>query len=110
MSGIFCEVYGNTISNRVLEFFLENQELGIAVGDMSKELGISRPKAYSEIEKLLSKNYISPSRVVGRTQLYVLNKSNLRVKLFVKDFKECLKILIKEDYSFDESSSESIVV
>ena len=110
MSGIFCEVYGDTISNRVLEFFLENQETGIAVGDMAKELKISRPKAYSEVELLLSKKYIIPSRIIGRTQLYILNKGNLRVKLFLKDFKECLKILIKEDYSFDEPSSESIIV
>ena len=94
--GAFCETYGDTIENKVLEYFLENQDLDIAVGDMSKEIRISRPKAYGVIKEFEKKEYVKKSRIVGKTQLYILNKENARVKLFLRDFKECLRLIVEE--------------
>jgi len=99
--GAFCETYGNTINNRILEYMLINQDIDFAVGDMAKELEISRPKAYEVIKSFEEKGYVKKSRIVGRTQLYILNKENKRVKLFLKDFKECLRIIV-EEYSEEE--------
>jgi len=99
--GAFCETYGDTINNRILEYVLENQDIDFAVGDMVKELKISKPKAYEVIKYFKEKGYLNKSRIVGKTQLYILNKENKRVQLFLKDFKECLK-LIAEEYSEDE--------
>lgn len=96
MKGAFCEIYGNTISNRILEYLLENQGLDFAIGDMAKELEISRPKAYAVIADFMLKGYVKRSRVIGKTQLYLLNKENLRVKLFSRDFKECLRLVAEE--------------
>lgn len=95
--GAFCETYGNTIHNRILEYTLENLDLDFAIGDMAKELDISRPKAYEEIKKFEEKDYIKKTRVVGKTQLYILNKNNNRVKLFLKDFKECLRLVVEDE-------------
>jgi len=95
--GVFCETYGNNIQNRVLEYLLENQDLDFAVGDLAKEVQISRPKAYDIIGNFEKKGYVIKSRFVGRTQLYLLNKTDKRVKLFLNDFKECLKISIEEN-------------
>ena len=103
--GVFCETYGNTIDNRILEYILENQDIDFAVGDMAKELGISKPKAYEVIKYFEVKGYISKSRLVGKTQLYKLNKEDKRVKLFLKDFKECLRLVV-EEYSEDEQNIE----
>jgi sugar-specific transcriptional regulator TrmB len=94
--GAFCETYGNTINNRVLEYLLENKNLDFAVGDMAKELGISKPKAYEVIKEFEEKGYVKKSRIIGKTQLYILNKENRRVKLFLRDFKECLKMVVEE--------------
>jgi len=94
--GAFCEIYGNTLENKFLEYLLENQDLDIAVGDAAREIRISRPKAYQIAEKFLKNNYIKKSRIIGKTQLYALSKENKRVKLFLRDFKECLKIIIEE--------------
>lgn len=99
--GAFCETYGNTIHNRILEYVLENQDIDFAVGDMAKELGISKPKSYEVIKYFEEKGYIKKSRVVSKTQLYKLNKDNKRVKLFLMDFKECLR-LIAEEYCENE--------
>ena len=94
--GAFCTTYGNTIENRVLEYLLENQDLDIAIGDLAKEVGISRPKAYDVISIFEKKEYVKKSRIIGKTQLYRLDKQNKRVKLFLYDFKACLKMVVEE--------------
>ncbi|MBD3314115.1 hypothetical protein GF345_06750 [Candidatus Woesearchaeota archaeon] len=100
MVGAFCEVYGETPDKRILEYMLENQDLDFAVSDAAREAGMSRPKAYEVIYDFEKKGYVKKSRVVGKTQLYVLNKKNDVVKLFMKDFKECLKLMLDErEYS-----------
>ncbi len=98
MIGAFCEIYGDTIENQVLEYLLENQDIDIAVGDMALELEISRPKAYQVINDFEEKRYIRKTRVVSGTQLYALNKENKRIHLFLHDFKECLR-LVSEEHS-----------
>lgn len=104
--GAFCETYGNTISNRILEYLMENEDLDFAVGDMAKELQISKPKAYEIIRDFEKKGYVKKSRIIGKTQLYMLNKENSRVKLFLRDFKECLK-LIADGYSEEPSDKNT---
>ena len=104
--GAFCETYGNTIPNRILEYLMENEDLDFAVGDMAKELEISKPKAYEIIGKFEKNGYLKKSRIVGKTQLYILNKENSRVKLFLNDFKECLRIVVEENS--EESLCENI--
>ncbi len=102
--GAFCETYGATIENRVLEYLLENQDLDVAVGDLAKELNISRPKVYDVIEDFEKKGYVVKSRIVGKTQLHKLNKDNLRVKIFLRNFDECLQLVI------DEHSGKKLMV
>ena len=108
MKGAFCETYGASIQNRVLEHLLENQNLDIAVGDMAKELRVSRPKAYDVVYSFIKKGFVVKSRVIGKTQLYKLNKENRRVQLFIRDFKECLK-LIADEYEERDIGHRSIV-
>lgn len=103
--GVFCETYGNTINNQILEYLLENQDIDFAIGDMVKETGISKPKAYEVIKEFEKKGYVKKSRIIGKTQLYLLNKENKRVKLFLKDFRECLKIVVEE---YEEKSICSV--
>ena len=103
MAGAFCEVYGNTIGNMVMEYLLENRGLDFAVGDMAKELGISRPKAYDVMKSFEKQGYACKSRVIGKTQPYLLDKGNERVKLFIKSFNECLRIIA------EENSAEALV-
>jgi len=106
-TGAFCETYGDTIRNRFLEYLLENQNLDVALGDTAREIGVSRPKAYEIASEFLKKGYLKKSRIIGKTQLYKLNKENLRVKLFLKDFKECLRIVVEENGEDDKEFSHS---
>jgi predicted DNA-binding protein YlxM (UPF0122 family) len=103
----FCEMYGNTIRNRILEYLLESQGLDFSVGDMAKEIGVSRPKAYEIIGDFEKNGRVMKSRVVGKTQLYILNMSDARVKMFMRTFKDCLKLVV-EEYSERSSKKQSI--
>ena len=94
--GAFSEIYGRTMKNRILEYFLENQDLDNAIGDTARELKIIRPKVYEVMKIFEKKGYVKKSRIVGKTQLYLLNKDNRRVKLFLKNFMDCLKIVAEE--------------
>ena len=110
--GTFCETYGDTIRNRFLEYLLENQDLDIALGDAAKEIKASRPKVYEIAFEFLGKKYLKKSRIVGKTQMYKLNKENIRVKLFLKDFKDCLRIVVEEkgeDRAFSHSRIGGVV-
>lgn len=104
--GIFAETYGNTIRNRILEHILEMDDLDFAIGDMSKELQISKPKCYETINDFVKKEYILKSRIIGKTHLYRLNKENNKVKLFIKSFRECLKLGIEEVMTVHEKKEE----
>ena len=105
--GAFVEVHGDTLANRVLEYLLENQDIDIAVGDLAEEISISRPKAYEIIAQFEKKKYVIKSRVVGRTQLYKINKSNRRIRLFMRMFLECLRIIAEEYAERKEKRTKS---
>ena len=95
--GMFCEVYGKSLRNLIIEFLLENKGLDFAIGDAAKELGMSRPAAYKIIKELENEKIVKKSRVVSGTQLYLLNEENIKAKLLIKNFKECLKIVVEEE-------------
>lgn len=94
--GAFCDIYGQSIRNKVLEYLLENQKIDIAIGDMAKEIAISKPKAYDLMSDFEANDYVQKSRLVGKTQLYALNTNNQRVQLFLQHFKQCLALVAKE--------------
>jgi len=94
--GLFCEIYGNSMRNIVLEYLLENAGLDFAIGDLAKEVKISRPKAYEIIKELEKKKCVKKNRIIGKTQLYILEKNNLKVKILIRNFKECLKLAYEE--------------
>jgi hypothetical protein len=63
---------------------------------MAKEMAISRPKAYSLIEKAFKENKIDRSRVIGRTQLYKLNSADKIIRIHKRNFLECLDMVISD--------------
>jgi predicted ArsR family transcriptional regulator len=106
MSGAYCKQYGNTIRNKVIEHFLENDGTHISAGQMAKELKISRQKAYEEIKDLINIKYIKKSKIISKIQIYELNKKNPRVLLFEKNFLDCLKLIGKQQTAKDSMLEE----
>jgi len=108
--GAFCKSYGLNTNNLALEYLLENQGLDFAIGNLAKDAGISRPKAYEIIKSFEKKEIVKKSRMIGKTQLYLLNKNNPLAKLFLKDFKECLRIIAESEKTISNHQASSIGV
>ena len=94
--GKFCEIYGNTARNRVLQHLLEGSGLDFGIGDIARQAGLSRPKVYDIISALLSSGQVKPTRIVGRTQLYMLVEDHPINRLLMRDFRECLRLVVEE--------------
>lgn len=94
--GEFCNIFGDTLRNKVLEFFLEGHELDYAVSTVAEELDLNRATAYNIIEDLLKEEIIEESRRIGNTQLYKLNKEKPKVKALMKAFNAALRVVLKE--------------
>lgn len=89
--GVFCEFFGNTIHNQVLEYILEHEDLDFAASDVASWLGISRPKAYEYLYLFAKKKMVVKTRIVGGTQLYSLDASSIIVKKILRVYAELLK-------------------
>lgn len=106
--GAYCKVYGDTIENRVLEEFLTFRDAGVTVAEIVEGVGISKPKAYDVVYNFLKKGYILKYKVIGKTQLYTLNKDHKLVKIFRRNFNECLKLALEE--SLPPTNSRELVL
>ena len=91
--GKYCEIYGNTLSNQVMEFFLEAYDSDVAVSEITGLSHISKPKVYDIIDEFMRKKLVMKSRVIGKTQMYKLNTGNPVVKIYIRNFKECLDMV-----------------
>jgi len=94
--GVFCEIYGTTPRNRILEFFLEGRELDFGIGDVAAETGMNRATCYNTMEDLLQEGLIVPTRKIGKTQLYKLNTRKVEVKVLVQAFNLALGSIITQ--------------
>lgn len=94
--GEFCEVFGITPRNRILEFFLEMRELDFSIGDLAKETGLNRATTYNAMEELIKEGYVILSRKVSGGQLYKLNKEKKEVKILIESFNLILGKIVKE--------------
>jgi predicted transcriptional regulator len=93
---MFCEVYGDTLRNKALEFWLIADALDFPASAMAEDISVSRPKAYQILSEFEKEKIIRRSRIVGRTQLYKLNKANPLVKIFLRNFDECIQMVVDE--------------
>ena len=93
--GKYCAVYGDTLSNNVLEYFLTAYDTDIAASEIIALTNISKPKVYQIIDEFIKKDYVTKSRIIGKTQLYKLNRDNPIVKIFIRNFKECIGLNIR---------------
>lgn len=94
--GEFCKVFGDTPRNRILEFLLAGRELDFGIGDVAKETGLNRATAYNTMEELIHDGFVVPTRKLGNTQLYKLNKNKSEVKALLEAFDMLLDKIAKE--------------
>ncbi|MBS3064164.1 MAG: hypothetical protein J4445_01790 [DPANN group archaeon] len=75
-STLFTELFGNSPTIKVLEFFIENDLYDYSKSDIFKTTGVARTTLQSIIDKLSRKRILIQTRKLGRAKLYKLNRDN----------------------------------
>lgn len=94
--GIFCEFFGSTPRNKILEHFLAMRSLDFSIGDVARETGLNRATAYNTIEELIKAKYIIPTRKISGAQLYKLNNDKKEVKVLIEMFDLMIEKVVNE--------------
>ena len=92
----FLEVMGDSPRNRILQYFVECDNLDVAIADIIEEHKLNKATAYNEIKKIIKQEIIKQSRKVGNTQLYRLNKENRISKDLLKVMEICIDRVCEE--------------
>ncbi len=77
---IFIETFGDSPRIRVLDFLLTFSEFDYSKTQVAAEIGISRATIEPIWKKLAKESFIVKNRIVGRAEMYRLNKENPKVK------------------------------
>jgi len=81
---MLLEVIGDSIENRIIDFLIDGIGLDYTKKDIADNCGISRPTLYKILPKLVKEGLVKPTRTIGRSQLYSLNRENEKVKALLK--------------------------
>jgi len=95
--GIFCEVFGINPRNHIIEFFLEMRNTDYGIGDVARLLKMNKATTYNIARVLIKQKILLPKRTIGKTQTYVLNKEDIRVKTLMKTFDNLLKNTVMQE-------------
>lgn len=94
--GTFCQLFGGTPRNQILEFFLEMRGIDFSRGDVAQELGLSRATVYVTLDELVRGNLLIPTRAVSGVQLYTLNTKNVQARLLMNVFALVLERVVEK--------------
>ncbi|MBI4146176.1 hypothetical protein HY489_02450 [Candidatus Woesearchaeota archaeon] len=97
MTGIFCETFGHTNRNKILEFFLEMSNTDYGLADIARLLNMNKATVYNTAGELINKQIITPHRTLGRTQTYILNKKNPTVQFLIQTFHQMLNTICEQE-------------
>jgi hypothetical protein len=84
---IFREVFGSfgdTPFLKVLDFFITFQEFDYSKSQVAKEVGISRVTIEGLWRDLIKKEFIKKTRIVGRAELYKLDRTDPTIKALIE--------------------------
>jgi hypothetical protein len=89
---IFVEYFGNSPYVKVLDFLIEGQMFDYGMTEVARGAGVGWSAFTSIWQKLLEKNIIVPTRMIGNAKLFKLNKKNPFVEKLIKFDWELTKI------------------
>jgi len=80
---IYLEIFGESPSVKVLDFFLTYEGFDYSKTEVAREVDISRVTIEKVWKDLIQLEIIVKSRTIGKAELYRLNTRNLTVKLLL---------------------------
>jgi len=81
---LFIEFMGDSPTIRVLDYLLIEGDIDFSISDMARNSGVGRTTLYRIWNVLLEKNIILPTRIIGKSKLYKLNKDNIAIRKLIE--------------------------
>jgi len=80
----FVETFGEAPVVKVIDFFLTYPDFDYSKSQVAGEVGISRITIEDIWKMLIKEQIIIKTRVLGRAEMYRLNRDNPKVKVLMK--------------------------
>ena len=77
---LFIEFMGDSSTIRVLDYLMIERDLDFSISDMARNVAIGRTTLYRIWDGLLKNKIVLPTRIIGRSKLYRLNKDDSKIK------------------------------
>jgi hypothetical protein len=90
---LFIEFMGDSPMTRIFDYLLTEQDVDFSISDTARNARVGRTTLYRIWDKLIEKKIIIPTRVIGKSKLYKLNKNNIAINKLI----EVDNILVIED-------------
>jgi len=89
---IFVEYFGSSPYIKVLDFLIQGQEFDYSMTEIARKSQVGWSAFTNVWERLLEKEIILPTRIIGNARMFKLNKSSQFVKKLIKLDSELTKI------------------
>lgn len=80
---VFVETFGATPLVKTIDFFLMYDGFDYSKCQVAEETGVARMTMDAIWDRLIKMNFIVKTRVVGRAEMYKLNRKNPSVKALI---------------------------
>ena len=81
---VFLETFGDSPTNRVLDFLIVFTSFDYSIADISENAGVGYSTLKILIKELVKRKIVIQTRISGKNKMYKLNKNNPIVAKFVE--------------------------
>ena len=76
MTNAFLKIFGNSSPMKTLDYLLD-QQIDVSVADVCRGTSLSRKTVDNTLSSLVNGGIIKKTRIIGKTQMFKIDKKNI---------------------------------
>ena len=106
MASIFLKLEGNTVKNRIWDFFIVYSEFDYSMREIAKYSRISYTAMKEIWKEFVRRKLVTHTRNVGKAKMYKLNLKNPQVKKFIDYYWAVIESHIEKEFNIKKENYE----
>jgi len=106
MASIFLKLEGNTVKNRIWDFFIVYSEFDYSMREIAKYSRISYTAMKEIWKEFVRRKLVMHTRNVGKAKMYKLNLKNPQVKKFIDYYWAVIESHVEKELDIKEENYE----